>query len=135
MTYESFCDLHDKLKDGIAKAVDSKKRQPPTTTKAVNRARCNPPIPNGQRIETSVRLGCALRYFAGGSPYDLQVKYGISHTAVIDSVWNVVDAINTNKDFFIPYPTDHNEQCRMAAEWKAVSGVTLIVVPALLMVY
>lgn len=127
MTYESFCDLHEKLKDGIAEAVRNARRPPsPAVNQQANRQRSSgtpPPIPNGSRIETSVRLGCALRYFAGGCPYDIMVKYGISHTEVIDSAWFVTEAINTYKAFYIQYPSDHREQYKMAAAWKAVSSV------------
>eukprot|EP00956_Cyclotella_meneghiniana_P010394 scaffold14401_cov58-Cyclotella_meneghiniana.AAC.17 len=37
-----------------------------------------PPIPNGE-IDSEVCLACALRYFAGGSPYDIMAKYGVSY--------------------------------------------------------
>ncbi len=40
-------------------------------------------VHNG-RIHPSVRLAVALRYFAGGSPYDLLVHYGISLCQVYD---------------------------------------------------
>jgi hypothetical protein len=62
-------------------------------------------------------LGCALRYFAGGSPYDLMVKFGIWHTEVLDSVWFVVQAINKLKQFFIEYPADHNKQKQIASSF------------------
>jgi hypothetical protein len=74
MTYESFCKLHDLLSDGIATAVAATRRQTTTNRKP----NCRPPVPNGARILSSVCLGCALRYFAGGAPYDLMVKFGIS---------------------------------------------------------
>ncbi len=38
-------------------------------------------VPNG-RISKSVRLACALRYFAGGSPYNIMCKYGVSHSNI-----------------------------------------------------
>lgn len=127
MTYESFLELHDELKDGISNAVMKKRRRArrSTTNRDVRHQspRSHPPIPNGKPIETSVRLACALRYFAGGSPYDIMVKYGISHTEAIESAWFVVEALNRHRKFFIQYPSDHEEQHRMAAAWKAKSGV------------
>jgi hypothetical protein len=48
--------------------------------------------PNG-RILASTRISCALRYFAGGCPYDIAIMHGVSHTAIFDSVWMVVDGI------------------------------------------
>ena len=52
-----------------------------------------PPIPNGP-ISPSIRLGAALRYFAGGSAYDIVCVFGIAYSEVLSSVWTVVEAIN-----------------------------------------
>ena len=46
-------------------------------------------VPNGP-ITTSVRLACALRYFAGGSVYDLMTTYHLGHTDTMRSIWYVV---------------------------------------------
>lgn len=81
-----------------------------------------PPVHNGI-ISTSVRLACALRYFAGGSAYDLMAKYGISHSSVLESVWYVVDAINSLEEFFIEYPSDHSIQQKIADDFRSASGV------------
>ena len=54
-----------------------------------------PPIPNGS-ISSSIRLGAAIRYFAGGSPYDIVCMFGISYSEVMSSVWIIVHAINTS---------------------------------------
>ena len=35
-------------------------------------------VPNG-RILPDVRLACAIRWFLGGSPYDMMTTFGISH--------------------------------------------------------
>jgi hypothetical protein len=59
-----------------------------------------------------------LRYFSGGSPYDIMVKYGVSHTEMLNSVWYVVEAVNQKKEWYINYPKDHNEQLKIAAEFK-----------------
>ncbi len=77
-------------------------------------------IPNGP-IATSVRLACALRYFAGGSPYDIMVRYGISHTDIFICVWCVVDAINRLAEFCILFPQAHDKQMEIAEGFKAVS--------------
>ena len=122
MTYESFCVLHNKLKDRIA-AATAARRWNVTTTIGNRKKNRTPPVPNGKPISTSVRLGCALRYFAGASPYDLMVKFGVSYTSVLDSVWIVVEAINTYPDFFIEYPSDFAEQKRIAAEFGKASQV------------
>jgi len=47
-------------------------------------------------IPKSIRLSCALRYFAGGAVDDIAVVHGISNTEVHDSVWFIVDAVNTH---------------------------------------
>ena len=54
-------------------------------------------------IPTSVRLSCALRYFAGGSAYDISVVHGISHTEVFLSLWRVVDAVNKCNELGFQY--------------------------------
>ena len=68
-----------------------------------------PPIPNGP-VCMSVRLACALRYFAGGSPYDIMSVYGVSHTIVHDSVWCVIKAVNQLPNFHIEYPRSLAQQ-------------------------
>jgi DDE superfamily endonuclease len=70
-------------------------------------------IPNGP-ISPDVRLACAIRWFAGGSPYDIMTTYGIGHTDTINSCWYVVDAINRHPSFTIQYPDDHNTQLSIA---------------------
>ena len=45
-------------------------------------------------IVSSIRLSCAIRYFAGGRPEDISLVHGISHSEVFRSVWLVVDAVN-----------------------------------------
>jgi hypothetical protein len=81
-----------------------------------------PPVPNGI-IDSSIRLACALRYFAGGSTYDLAPLYGISHTEVFNSVWYVVEAVNSHAPFFIEYPADITYQLKIAKDFKDVSAI------------
>jgi hypothetical protein len=69
-------------------------------------------VPNG-RISPDVQLACAtIRWFAGGSPYNMMTTYGISHTETLNSYWYVVDTVNTHpkscrkvKSLFIHEPT------------------------------
>jgi hypothetical protein len=121
MTYTSFCTLHELLRDRIAEAIAAKRGLCTTTNPNYQFRR--PPVPNGERIPASTRLGCALRYFAGGSRYDLMVKFGISHTEVLDSVWFVVGAINKHERFFIEYPANHNKQKQIADAFCNASDV------------
>jgi hypothetical protein len=100
MSYASFWKLHNKVAPKIIEAFQQYRRY---RRKGGRKGRKGgvfkpPPIPNGA-ISTSVRLALALRYFAGGSPYDLMVKYGVSHSSVFDSVWIVVEAIKNQRDF------------------------------------
>jgi len=78
-------------------------------------------LPNGQ-ISTDVRLACALRWFAGGSIYDIMTTYGISHTDAINSCWYVVDAVNSHPNFKIAYPEEHDKQRSIAEGFRQVSG-------------
>ena len=61
-----------------------------------------------------IRLACALRWFAGGSAYDIMTTFGISHSEVFISAWFVVQAVNSLKEFDIIYPANHNKQCEIA---------------------
>jgi len=109
MTFESFSTLHNKLEAGINRSLQKRSNGSKT-----------PPVPNGP-ISTKVRLACALRYFAGGSPYDIMIKYGISHSEVFTSIWCVVEAVNRLKEFFIMYPQEHGKQREIAAGFEAAS--------------
>ena len=80
------------------------------------------PIPN-EPVCTSVRLACALHYFAGGSPYDIMSAYGVLHTIILDSVWCVVDAMNQLTEFHIEYPRSLAEQKKIAKGFEEKSEV------------
>ncbi len=83
-----------------------------------------PPVCNGNGlVSTSVRLACALRYFTGGSPYDIMAKYGLSHVSVYESIWAVVEAVDTFDEFDIEYPASEIAQLKIAEEFKNVSEV------------
>jgi hypothetical protein len=76
MSYGSFWKLHKKLATGINHARLELRRYVPSGMRRGGNFKL-PPIRNG-RITTSVHLACVLRYFAGGSTYDLVSTYGIS---------------------------------------------------------
>jgi len=75
--------LHDLLEVKILEAAATIQGYFPKETHGKNYSA--PPIPNGI-ISTSVRLGIAIRYCAGCSPYDIMFKFGASHTSVFESV-------------------------------------------------
>ena len=122
MTYEVFWMLHAKLQPGILESLKLWRRKTIASFGRTKRRNLSPPVPNGA-ITSSVRLACALRYFAGGSPYDLMCKYGISYVEVMRSVWTVVEAVNTLPEFHITYPSEHATQQKIADEFRSVSGV------------
>jgi hypothetical protein len=68
-------------------------------------------------ISTSVWLACALRYFSGGLPYDIITKYGDSYASALDSVWAVVEAVNSLDEFIIEYPNLEDNQLKLAQEF------------------
>jgi len=77
-------------------------------------------IPNGP-ISLDVRLACAIRWFAGGSTYDVMTTYGLGLTDTINSYWYVVDAINKHPGLNIMYPDDHDKQQSIAQGFYKVS--------------
>ncbi len=74
-------------------------------------------------VSTSVRLACALRYFADGSPYDIMAKYGLSHASLYESIWAVVEALNTFDEFSIEYSASEIAQLKIADKFEKVSKV------------
>ena len=73
-------------------------------------------------IANSVRLAVALRYFAGGSSYDIATTFGISVSEVFVSAWRIVDAVNRCPTFDIEYPRTEEKQREIAQGFHAVSG-------------
>jgi hypothetical protein len=120
MQYRSFWKLCDKLEEGIEQARLEHRGYEKKGGREGGRY-LPPPVTNGS-IDSSVRLACALRYFAGGSPYNLMGKYGISHTVVMESVWYVVQAVNNLHEMDIEYPESAEEQNKIAQKFKQVSS-------------
>jgi hypothetical protein len=116
MSYDSFWVLHSKIENEIKNEIENRRRKAGGSFDP----RHAPPVPNGP-ISTSVRLAVAIRYFAGGSPYVLCSVYGNSHSSVQESVWIVVDAINSHKDMDIVYPSSHEEQQKIATGFQEKS--------------
>ena len=77
--------------------------------------------PNG-KINSTINLAVALRFFAGGSPYDLAIVHGISHSSVYESVWTVVDTINQCSALSFSFPSCHAEQLHIAKEFGKKSS-------------
>ena len=83
MDYETFKVLHERLKPGIDEYI-SKNHNRTNYTKTGD----TPTFyrPNGE-IKSEIRLGAALRYFAGGSYLDITISHAIGKTDVYRSVW------------------------------------------------
>lgn len=124
MEYSSFLHLHAILKEGMVASIDSL-----ATYKRKGGRKGGdfklPPIPNG-KVTTQVRLAVAIRYASGGSPYDLMSLFGISHSMIFDSLWQVVEALNKCIDMEISYPSCHQKQAAIARGFQAVSDVPFI---------
>jgi hypothetical protein len=91
-----------------------------------------PPIRNGS-ISLSARLGAAIRYFAGGSPYDIVFMFGISYVEVMASVWIVVEAINAFPRFDIFYRWRNRD--RLPPDFKQQVHLVFATVPGRLTGY
>lgn len=105
MSCASFWCLHELLEEELGSVVSKLWQYEPKEN-----AFQSPPVPNGL-ISTSVRLlAIALRYFVGGSSYNIMAKYGVSHTSVFDRVWIVVECVNSLPFLYISYPSGHDEQ-------------------------
>jgi hypothetical protein len=81
--------------------------------------------PNGD-IPTRLRLSAALRFFAGGSIYDIIVTHGISKVSVYKSIYGVVNVVNQHKSLAFnsggaEFPS-HAEQREIAAGFLKKSG-------------
>ena len=75
-------------------------------------------------IDSTIRLSCALRYFAGGSAYDIALVHGVSHSEVFNSIWRVVDAVMECNDLAFSFPVDHDAQQQLALEFKKKSAAS-----------
>jgi hypothetical protein len=116
MTYSSFKKLELKLEGYI---VAASKKYPTRSRHIINGP-----------IYPAVRLACALRYFAGGSPLDIMGLFSVGHTDVLDSVWFIVDAINTHPEFKLQYPDSRQIQNQLQQDSEPSLEQILIAVPA-----
>ncbi len=64
-----------------------------------------------------------MRYFAGGSAYNIMSVYGVLHTIILDSVWCVIEAINQVPEFYVKHPKSLIEQKAIAKGFEEKSDV------------
>ena len=106
MNYDSFCSLYTIIKPDLLEIL---KYRPHDNSG-----------PNG-RIRPNVRLACTLRFFSGGDPLDLITSFGVSKTAVHDSINLVIEAVTKCKMLEIKFPTSHENQRRIAEGFQKKS--------------
>ena len=68
-------------------------------------------------ITNSAQLGMAICYFAGGDPLNIMSCFGVGHTDMLDSVWYVVDMVNSCPDFSLTYPNCLQQQQGIAQDF------------------
>lgn len=76
--------------------------------------------PNGP-ITKEARLSMALRFCAGGDKYDIAAVHGVHPDEVLQSLWITVDAIHCTAALDISFPESHDEQKKLANEFKNLS--------------
>ena len=74
-------------------------------------------------IKLSSRLSIDIRWFAGGSQYDICQIHGVSYYEVMNSVWIIVDLVNLCDSIKIKFPCTHSEQNTVAQGLKKKSWV------------
>jgi hypothetical protein len=97
MSFTSFCDLHSILHTSI-----------------LSRASPHPHTGGLPRICTKIRLAAAIRFFAGGSVWDIMISHGMSRTETYDSVWMIVNAVNNQLPVLV-YPASKEVQSTIAS--------------------
>ena len=114
MERECFKHLFLKLKPFIIQG--SKTKRDPNTI-YLRKERSNVGARNGL-IAPSTRFALAIRYFAGGSHYDLAPLMGLSVSDSYDSVNIVIDAIHKCPEFNLKFPKTQEEQEKVAKEFE-----------------
>jgi hypothetical protein len=66
-------------------------------------------------------LAIALRYFAGGSLYDLAPLFGVGRSDALRSVWLVVEAVHRTVAFNLVFPADHDAQRELLRQFSTRS--------------
>ena len=82
-------------------------------------------------ISSQLRLSMAIRFFAGGSVYDISVNHGVGVTEVYKSVSKVIKAINSCPELEIEFLQSHEKQLRIADGFKKKSKVDQIKSPVI----
>ena len=106
MTYEQFKDLVSLL----SPILEQRRSSTDTRRKVINGV-----------ISDDLRVSICLRFLAGGSVYDIALVHGVAPQTVYSIVGQVLEAIMNCPALQISFPTDHEEQARIAEGFRAVS--------------
>ena len=79
-------------------------------------------IPN-KRIDISLRLSIVIRYFAGGSPYDLMLLHSVGHSDMYKSIWYTVDAVNQCPKLSFSFLSCHEKQKEITNQFASKSSI------------
>ena len=82
-------------------------------------------IPNG-KILLSAKLSMALRWFAGGSSFDIALYHGVHYQETMKSVWTIVDLVNLCEKIKIQFPSTHTEQEKVTFKYCYIELKSLI---------
>lgn len=113
MSPESFLELHDILKDDLEQYF-----HPLDASRGA---------PSGI-ISPALCLCAAIRYFAGGSSYDIMLMLGMSHSSVFESIWGVVDCVNRCNALAFSFPSPEEQRDIAAGFWdRSLAGFDVVV--------
>lgn len=118
MTIEQFFSLYAKIRPSLHSVIQEATAEAEDTPKMKER-RIHPV--NGL-IPLTMQLGCAIRFWAGGNPYDICAMFGISYTEVFKSVNYCLAAIDISPDLKIQFLSSHKAQHDIAKGFKKKSS-------------
>ena len=75
-----------------------------------------------QRNDVCLRIGAALRYFAGGNPTEIAQQYKCTLNELMAHILEVVHAVNQCPAFDISFPESHEEQREIAACFELIKS-------------
>ena len=79
-------------------------------------------------IPMETKLLVSIRFFAGGSAYDIFPLFSIGHTSFFRCICAIVNASNKTPDMRIEFPIKHMKQQQIVHGFKKTTLLSLIVV-------
>ncbi|KAL3803836.1 hypothetical protein HJC23_003998 [Cyclotella cryptica] len=67
----------------------------------------------------------ALRYVSGGDPLDIADLHGVADDEVLNSVWDIIDAIHLTPEMNITFPETYHDQIECAQGFKVKSRMDI----------